>query len=126
MQSTIMIPISEEEEANIDRIGKQVLHFHRKDRTFSVQKSDIYCYGEVDFKDKETYDEIDKFPFLNHLVMSGAVVYANYDYDSHSCSCHKKNKLWTETWSPAKLAMITHGYLGKPKRILLFNQTTKC
>ena len=63
--------------------------------------------------------------FLDHLEAVGAHVYSNYDYETHSCSSPKEYCLWTETWHPAVLAKTAHGYLGKPKRILLFNQISK-
>ena len=124
-KNTIMIPIDEDEELLIDNIDKQTLHFHRGDRTFSVQMKDVYCYGEVDFTDKDTLDKINDFKFLDHLEAVGAHVYSNYDYETHSCSSPKEYCLWTETWHPAVLAKMAHGYLGKPKRILLFNQILK-
>ena len=124
-KSTIMIPINEDEELLIDNIDKQTLHFHRGNRTFSVQMRDIYCYGEVDFTDKDTLDKINNFNFLDHLEIVGACIYSNYDYKTHSCVSPKRYCLWTETWHPAVLAKMAHGYLGKPKRILLFNQISK-
>lgn len=115
-----MIPISKQEEDEIDRIDNHILTFTRGNRDFSVTMKDIYCYGEVDFNDDDTLDQIDEFKFLSHLGGVGIPIISRYDYETHSCSSHLKRPLWTETWSPADLARITHGYLGKPKRILLF------
>lgn len=122
---TIMIPIDEKEEKLIDNIDRNVLQFHRGDRTFSVSMRDIYCYGECDFTDKDTLNKIEKFKFLDFLGEVGVHIYSNYDYKTHSCSSPKRHPLWTETWNPAKLAKMAHGYLGKPKRILLFEQIVK-
>lgn len=122
---TIMIPIDKEEEQLIDNIDKQILTFERGDREFKVSMKDIYCYGEVDFNDKDTLNKIEEFNFLDYLVGVGIHIYSNYDYESHSCSSPKRYCLWTETWSPATLAKIAYGSLDKPKRILLFNQNIK-
>lgn len=122
---TVMIPIDEEEEKLIDNIDKSVLKFHRGHKTFSVSMKDIYCYGEVDFEDEDTLNQISEFKFLSYLGEVGVHICSNYDYKTHSCSSPKRYCLWTETWDPIKLAKIAHGYLGKPKRILLFNQITK-
>lgn len=124
-RTTIMIPIDENEEKLIDNIGKETLHFNRGNRSFSVQMKDIYCYGEVDFNDKETLDKIEEFNFLDHLGAVGVHIYSGYDYKSHSCTSSISRCMWTETWSPAHLAKMAHGYLGKPQRILLFNQIIK-
>ena len=121
----VMILVVEIVELIFDIFDYFSLHFHRGDRTFSVQMKDVYCYGEVDFTDKDTLDKINDFKFLDHLEAVGAHVYSNYDYETHSCSSPKEYCLWTETWHPAVLAKMAHGYLGKPQRILLFNQTSK-
>lgn len=120
-----MIPIDEDDEILIDNIDKSTIKFTRGNRTFSVTMRDIYCYGEVDFKDENTINQIDNFKFLDYLNESGVPIYSRYNYDTHSCNTPKNRCLWTETWSPAELAKMAHGYLGKPKRILLFNQTIK-
>lgn len=122
---TIMIPIDEEEENLIDNIDKSVLIFHRGNRSFSVSMKDIYCYGEVDFNDSNTISKIEKFKFLNYLIDVGIRIYSRYDYNTHSCSSPIRNALWAETFNCATLAKMAHGYLGKPKRILLFNEFTK-
>ena len=120
-----MIPISEQEEKSIDNIKDSVLKFQRGDISFSVKMNNIYCYGKVDFTNRDDLNQIDSFNFLDYLGASGINIYSNYDYKTHSCSSPKQHCLWTETWNPAELAKMAHGYLGKPKRILLFNQNKK-
>lgn len=122
---TIMIGINEEEEEKIDNINKEIITFNRGNRSFAVTMKDIYCYGEVNFKDIETVEKINSFDFLDYLDFAGIRIPSNYDYDTHSYSTPKSKHLYTETFSPAKLATIAHGYLGKPQRILLFNQVVR-
>ena len=109
----------------IDNIEKRTIVFTRGNKKFSVTIRDIYCYGEVDFNDKNILNQIENFNFLDFLENSGVHIFSNYDYNTHSCISDKKYLLHTETWSPAMLAKMAHGYLGKPARILLFNQTIK-
>lgn len=122
VRSTIMIPISEQEEKNIDNIRDSILKFQRGNMSFSVRMKDIYCYGEVDFTNKEDLNQIDSFNFLDHLGATGIHIWSQYDYKTHSCKAHNKKLLWTETWHPSVVAQMAHGYLGKPQRILLFNK----
>lgn len=124
VRSTIMIPISEQEEKNIDNIRDSILKFQRCNMSFSVRMKDIYCYGEVDFTNKEDLNQIDSFNFLDHLGATGIHIWSQYDYKTHSCKAHNKKLLWTETWHPSVVAQMAHGYLGKPQRILLFNKYT--
>lgn len=125
IKKIIMIPISEEEEAIIDNIGKNIISFTRGKYIFSVSVNDVYCYGETDFNDESILAKIDKFNFLNYLGFAGVPINANYDYETHSCMSTKNKCLWAETWSPAELSKMAHGYLGKPERILLFSQLIK-
>lgn len=116
-----MIPISEQEEKSIDDIKDSTLKFRRGDISFSVKMKNIYCYGEVDFTNKEDLNQIDSFDFLDHLGSSGIYIWSQYNYKTHSCKAPNRKLLWTETWRPSVVAQIAHGYLGKPQRILLFN-----
>jgi hypothetical protein len=123
IRQIIMTYITEEEEAAIDR--GEVVTLNRGNHTYSIRQNCIYCYGEVDFKSDKDLGQINNFNFLNHLGFSGVHIYSNYDYDKHICYSPKRYLLWTETWSPAQLAKMAHGYLGKPKRIVLFNFTIR-
>lgn len=120
-----MIPISEQEEKDIDNIKNSTLKFQRGTMSFSVSMKDIYCYGEVDFTSIEDLNQIDSFNFLDYLGASGINIYSNYDYETHSCKAPNRRLLWTETWHPAIVAQMAHGYLGKPQRILLFNECVR-
>ena len=121
IRRTIMIPISEQEEKSIDNIKNSVLKFQRGDISFSVKMNDIYCYGEVDFTNRDDLNQIDSFNFLDYLGATGIHIYSRYDYKTHSCEAPNNMLLWAETWRPSAVAQMAHGYLGKPQRILLFN-----
>lgn len=125
IRRTIMIPISEQEEKNIDNIGDSTLKFKRGAMSFSVRMKDIYCYGEVDFTSREDLNQIDSFNFLDYLGAKGISIYSKYDYKTHSCKAPNRRFLWTETWHPSVVAQMAHGYLGKPQRILLFNESVR-
>lgn len=120
--STIMTYIDEDEESIIDNLKDGILKLDRGDRTFSISMKQIHCYGEVDFHKQDDLNTIENFKFLNYLGGVGIHIYSNYDYDSHSVTSPKRHALWTETWSPSELAKMAHGYIGKPQRIILFNQ----
>lgn len=120
--STIMTYISEEEEYLIDNLKDKIFQMTRGNQVFNVKMNQIHCYGEVDFNNQEGLDTIDGFKFLDFLGGVGIRIYSRYNYTTHSCSSPKRHALWSETWSPAYLAKYAHGFLGKPKRIILFNQ----
>lgn len=120
--STIMTYITEEEESLIDNLKDKTLQLTRGNRVFNIKMNQIHCYGEVNFESQEDLDTIDGFKFLDFLGCVGIHIYSMYNYKTHSCSSPKRYALWTETWSPSELAKMAHGYIGKPQRIILFNQ----
>lgn len=122
---TIMIPINEEEEQLIDKIDNRDLKFERGKEIFTVRINDIHCYGEIDFTDENTLDDIYDFKFLNYLGGVGVKIYSNYDYNTHCCYSPKPFLVSHETWNPLKLVIMAHGYLNKPQRVLLFDHITK-
>lgn len=125
ISQTIMIPITEEEEIAIDNIDKEVLRFDRGERTFSVTMKDVYCYGEINFADKDTINRLESLTFLDYLGAVGKHIFSNYNYVNHTCSSPKKYPLWTETFSKVLVAKYAHGCLGKPNRVLIFKHITK-
>lgn len=122
LTQVIMSKISKEEEDEIDKLRDRTITLERGNRTFIVSAKQIYCYGEVDFNSQKDLDTIDTFKFLGHLGGVGIHINSNYNYDTHSCSSPKSVPLWAETWIPSFLARYAHGHIGKPKRIILFNQ----
>ena len=125
-KDTIMIfmtHITIEEEIEID--NRHTIKIERGNKVFEINpnRGDIYCYGIVDFNtDSSDYNIIDNFNFLKHLNIVGIKIQSRYNYENHTCDSPKEFPLWTETWSPAELAQLAHGYLGKPERIVLFKQ----
>jgi len=114
-----MTHINEEEEAIID--SGDILFITRDGIGFSIIPRNIYCYGEVNFDDHSSdLDTIDGFNWFSGMIDKGVVIPSNYDYETHSALSDLKKPRWTETFSPAVAAQITHGMLGKPKRIIIF------
>ncbi len=121
----VMAPITEEEEEIIDDLTFNSISLVRGNKTFNISRKNVYCYGEVDFNDEDTLKKIDRFGFLDFLREKGVPVVSNYEYETHSCYSNKPFYLHSETWSPAELSKIIHGFLGKPKRIILFYYINK-
>ena len=117
-----MTYITEDEETIIDNLKDGILKLNRGNRTFSISMKQIHCYGEVNFHNQDDLNTIENFNFLNYLDEVGIHIYSRYNYETHSCSSPKRYLLLTETWSPSELAKMAHGYIGKPQRIILFNQ----
>lgn len=114
-----MTYITEAEELELDK-GKQLI-LKRGNRNFTVDKNNIYCYGNVDFSEgSDDMKQIATFSFLDYLGAVGIHIPSDYHYDTHECHSPLRCYRWTETWRPEVLAKYAHGCLGKPERIVLF------
>lgn len=119
VEYVIMTYITEEEEQELDK-GVE-LHLTRGNRRFTVNNTNVYCYGEVNFnKGSDDMKQLRSFSFLDYLVGVGVKIPADYDYDKHVCYSPIKSYMITETFKPDILAIYKHGCLGKPERIALF------
>ena len=117
--SVIMMPITAEQEVQLDK-GHNI-SLKLETRVFSLGASDLYCYGEIDLTKGSNDCEIFKsFDFMDHLRSKGIHIYSNYNYANHTCSSDLKEPRWKETFAPEEFAQYVHGFLGKPKRIILF------
>ena len=115
-----MIPISEKEELALDN---GLLVTTRNGFTFSIDKSTVICYGEIDFHDNsDDYNAIQCMNWLDHLGVLGICVPSNYDYDKHCCYSPNKFCKFYDTTNPAIVAQYIHARLGKPQRCCIFRE----
>ena len=76
-----MIPISEKEELALD---KGMLVTKRDDFMFTIDKSTVICYGEIDFNDgSDDFEVIQGMNWLDHLGSLGVCVPSDYNYKEH-------------------------------------------
>ena len=116
----IMIPISEKEELAIDN---GFLQTTRDGFTFSIDKSTVICYGEIDFStNSDDFDVIQDMNWLDHLDSIGIPVPADYDYKEHCCYSPNKFYRYYDTTNPAVITQYIHGRLGKPERCCIFKE----
>lgn len=115
-----MIPITEEEEASLD---KGYLHWERKDVAFDIDSKNIKAYGNIDFnKSSDDYKTLECVRWLDHLTIQGIYIPSNYNYKEH-CSYSDRNRpLYYDTVNPAAVLQYIHGVLNKPERCCIFSK----
>lgn len=120
-EQVIMTYITEEEEQKLDESKELVIE--RGNMIFKVHHNNIYCYGEVNFKEgSDDCKQIATFNFLDYLGWKGVMLPSDYHYDTHECHSPLTSYRWYETWQPDVLARYAHGCLNKPERIVLFRR----
>lgn len=117
--NVIMMPITEEQEKRIDKSKKYYgeIKFDSGDKF--VAAKDIYLYGEVDFNNDLDLDNIEKFKLINE---DGAWIYSNFDYDKGNYTIIDGQVKGYYTFDNILWFMFNHVRLGKPKRIIVFNE----
>ena len=116
----IMIPISEKEELALD---KGLLVTKRNDFMFTIDKSTVIAYGEIDFHNSsDDFDVIQGMNWLDTVQGLGVIIPANYDYKEHCCYSPYKFYTQYDTSNPALVAQYFHARLGKPKRCCIFKE----
>lgn len=120
-EQVIMTYITEEEEQELDE--RNELTLKRNNIIFQIHSNNVYCYGEVNFKESsDDCKQIATFNFLDYLGWKGVMLPSDYHYDTHECHSPLTSYRWYETWQPDVLARYAHGCLNKPERIVLFRR----
>jgi hypothetical protein len=115
-----MIPLSEKEEAALD---KEFLVTKKSGFRFTIDKSNVICYGEIDFHDdSDDFNVIQGMNWLDYIGALGVCVPSDYNYDEHCCNSPNNKVRYYDTTNPAIIAQYVHGVLGKPKLCCIFKE----
>lgn len=119
-EQIIMIPISEKEELDLD---KGLLVTTRDSFIFTINKSNVICYGEIDLHDgSDDFKVIQGMNWLDHLYNLGICVPSDYNYVEHCCYSPIHKYRYYDTTNPAIVAQYIHARLGKPQRCCIFKE----
>lgn len=115
----IMMPIDDEIEQKLDKIGDGI-RIKNDVHNYYIQAKNILLYGELDFNNEDDIKVIKRFNFLSHLLGTGIPIPEYYDYNKHVAYTKIDRVMLGETWNPVELCQLAHGSLNKPKKIILF------
>lgn len=118
--NVVMMPITALEESRIDKSKKYYgeIKFDIDGYKF-IRAKDIYLYGEVDFEKESDLEAIEKFKLINE---EGAWIYSNFDYNKGNYTIIDGQIKGYYTFDNILWFMFNHVKLGKPKRIIVFNE----
>lgn len=112
--------ITEQDENDLD--ANKPITLVRGTKSFTIEPSSVYCYGEIDFSSgSEDLEVISTFTWLDHRVLRGIVIPSNYDYDNNVIMADNDGIIrYYDTVRPEKVAKYFHGRLNKPQRTIIF------
>lgn len=109
---TVMRPITEEQEKEID--DNECLELNGN----VIPKDKIYCYGEFNVNSEEDLKIIERFNIIN--MDSSNLVYSNFDFDTGEVTFEGRVPLVYDCYTPIKWFKHNFTLIGKPNRIIIY------
>lgn len=118
-KAVIFTSLTDDEDKALD--ANLTITIERGNLKCTVSPNAVYAYGEIDFSmDSDDMLVLSDFNWFSFYQDHGFWMPANYDYKNHCCYSPTKKAQWFDTVCPEKVAQYIHGYIGKPKKTLIF------
>lgn len=108
---TVMRPITEEDEQNLDKW--EYLNIDNK----RIYRKDIYCYGEINLSSNDDVEYIKQFSLLD--TDNGGIVHSNFNYQEGYALIEGIAKTYP-TFDIIEWFKYNHCLIGKPTRIIIY------
>ena len=108
---TVMRPITEEDEQNLDKW--ECINVDGK----RIDKKDIYCYGEINLSSNDDVEYIKKFNLLD--TDNGGIIHSNFNYQEGYALIEGIAKTYP-TFDIIEWFKYNHCLIGKPTRIIIY------
>ena len=116
-----VVGISEEEEQELLKNNKVTLT--KDNKTFDIMLDHCFCYGNINFSsESDDLDTIKESGLFNNYDIQ-YVLYANYDYETHTCKTELTRPKWYDSWDIKDILQYIHGCLGKPNHVVIFKES---
>lgn len=108
---TVMRPITEEDEQNLDKW--ECINVDGK----RIDKKDIYCYGEINLSSNDDIQYLKKFNLLD--TDNGGIIHSNFNYQEGYAVIETVAKTYP-TFDAIEWFKYNHCLIGKPTRIIIY------
>lgn len=109
----VMIPITEEQEKEIDDNSYIDINNLR------IAANSIYCYGNIDITNNDDLKSIEKFDLINKGDDDN-YIHSNYDYEKGEVKYEGKIPKTYPINDAVEWFKYNHLLIGKPERILIY------
>ena len=110
--------LTDEEECRLE--NDEDIIITRGDLEFTVRRSLVYAYGELDLNPKsELLKMMYDAPWLNRVYVNQFMP-SNYDFETHTSVSNTKLGGWYDTSNPATFMPFLWNCIGKPKKVIIF------
>lgn len=120
----LMAPITEREEFILD--SEDFIELNIRDRNVVIPKKKVYFYGSIDFT--EGSNDLDTIRDMNLIIrdgMQGVCIPAYYNYNEHIAVSTGKTILYYDTLRTDVILKYKHGCLGKPEKVIVWQESKK-
>lgn len=109
----VMKPLTVEQEIEL----KENLHIELNG--IDISKSSIYCYGSINFNNKEDIEFIERFDLISREDNAN-FIHCNYDYEKGTFPHDKGIAKMLPTLNAVEWFKYNHLLIGKPERIIVY------
>ena len=109
---TVMRPITEEQEKELDDMEKITID------GITIDKDNIYCYGQFDINNEEDLNYIKKFNIIN--LEADNAVHSNINYEDGTVAIEGNIAKTYSCYDVVKWFKYQYLLIGKPNRIIVY------
>ena len=109
---TVMRPITEEQEKELDDMEKITID------GITIDKDNIYCYGQFDVNNEEDLNYIKKFNIIN--LEADNAVHSNINYEDGTVAIEGNIAKTYSCYDVVKWFKYQYLLIGKPNRIIVY------
>ena len=109
---TVMRPITEEQEKELDDMEKITID------GITIDKDNIYCYGQFDINNEEDLNYIKKFNIIN--LEADNAVHSNINYEDGTVTIEGNIAKTYSCYDVVKWFKYQYLLIGKPNRIIVY------
>ena len=109
---TVMRPITEEQEKELDDMEKITID------GITIDKDNIYCYGQFDINNEEDLNYIKKFNIIN--LEADNAVHSNINYEYGTVAIEGNIAKTYSCYDVVKWFKYQYLLIGKPNRIIVY------
>lgn len=118
---TFIEGITEDQEANIDRLIKRDIRVSFRTKNGDIiDQNDIHTYGPIDLEDPHDIASIDNMDLVDS---EGSKIYSGFDYKTGDIYPIDGKIRWHITFDALTNFMQAYCKINKPERIIIYNKT---
>lgn len=121
----VMTSITKEDEELLDQLNDsdewEDRYIKIENNKNNIKCSNILLYGDINFKDEDTINMINKKKLIDEEPFHLTNIYSKLDYDKGVIISDLEGIFrYHQTYNKVKVLMLNHCFIGKPEKIIVY------